>query len=69
MKPDMLQAGNAKKTMIWRVKNMTIDEIIEGLRFTVAMFTFDPMTGETVEIPARKAVKFKAAADLKRMFN
>lgn len=48
---------------------MTIDEIIEGLRFTVAMFTFDPMTGETVEIPARKAVKFKAAADLKRMFN
>ena len=27
---------------------MTIDEIIEGLKFTVDMFTFNPLTGENL---------------------
>lgn len=29
----------------------------------------NPRTGEAVEIPARKAVKFKPSADLKRLVN
>lgn len=30
---------------------MTIDEIIEGLKFTVDMFMFNPMTGEDLTKP------------------
>lgn len=30
---------------------MTIQEIISGLKFTVAMFLLDPVTGETYEEP------------------
>ncbi len=30
---------------------MTIKEIIDGLKFTVEMFLFDPMTGETFNEP------------------
>ena len=30
---------------------MTLEEIIEGLKFTVDMFLFDPSTGETFTEP------------------
>lgn len=41
---------------------MTIDEIIEGLRFTVDMFLLDPMSGET-KMPANLNKDDKTTVD------
>lgn len=32
-------------------KNMSLDEIINGLQFTIEMFKFDPSTGEMITSP------------------